>query len=93
MPGYTNTNVMHHLDKPIRLLMWTIDEVVCVLIPVVFGFMIDAWFVGFFSGMLFCYLLRKFKAKVGSTGGLAQLAYWALPQHKLPKSNIKEFLS
>ena len=93
MASYTNTNVMHHLDKPIRLLMWTIDEIVCISAPIIFGFISDAWVIGFLIGISSCFCLRKFKSKIGATGGLAQFKYWAFPQQKMPKSYIKEYLS
>ena len=94
MAEYTNTNVLHHLNKPMRILIWSPGECLSFLGLFALGviFMDYIW-----VALLLMYGVgwgsKKFKSKFGETGGLVQQLYWRFPNRKNPKSNVKEYLS
>lgn len=89
-------HILHHLDDPLRLLKWTIDEALIMILPILLlgvglGEILLGSIVGFggFSGLRF--LKKRFGKKI-----LRPLLYWYLPSHSkfksFPKSHIREFI-
>lgn len=92
---YDSNKILHHLDDPNRILIFTIDEAI-----ILFG--------GFLSGVFFtnllligisvgsCFLIRMFKKRIG-VGAYRAFSYWYLPYSKkaykiFPPSYIREWL-
>lgn len=92
---FDSNKILHHLDDPNRILIFTIDEAF-----IIFG--------GFLTGVFFtnlllialsvmaCLLIRLFKKRIG-VGAYRAFSYWYLPYSKksykaLPPSHIKEWL-
>lgn len=94
MSEYTNTNVMHHLNNPMRVLIWTVDEISCYSVIFLLGMFTNYVISSFILMYVVGFLLKKFKRSLGATGGFAQYAYWELPQLKsMPKSHVRRFYS
>lgn len=75
----SNYLIPRSLDKPYRVLFWTIDECIVAIVPFLFFWLLwDSPLTGMaISGVLLT-LLRKLKGKDGEAY-LLQLVYWHLP--------------
>ncbi len=85
-----------YLDEPTRVILWTIDELIFFLVPVLilfFGF--DQLILGIVTGIAFIFGLRKLKGEQGHYF-LHSLMYWHLPAivrfKSTPPSYYREFL-
>jgi conjugal transfer pilus assembly protein TraL len=87
--------LLHHLDDPFRVLMWTIDEALLLIIPPFIGLMTDQLFLWLVLGFGSFAALRKAKKKFGG-GTLKHAFYWYLPHNKArlkktPPSYIRHY--
>lgn len=93
---YDQHIILHHLDDPLRILHWTLDEASAVLLPAVLGLMADYPLHGLGVSAL-CYgSLKKIKKRFGLET-LKHAVYWYLPKsHKrlphTPPSHIREYI-
>jgi hypothetical protein len=69
------------------------DEIAIYLSILIIGVLMDSIILAFLAMYISGFVLRRFKASFGVTGGFSQLRYWLLPQWNMPKSNVKEYLS
>ena len=93
MSDVTSNNILQCLDSPMKILFWTVDEMVAISMPVMLGLALDWFFAGMVLSIAGFSLLRKFKNSIGEGGTLQQGLYWLLPtKGKLPKSSIREYL-
>ena len=84
------------LDQPFRVFLLTIDELLILILPIIFiGFIWSQMILGFCIGMLGTFGVKKFKGEQGHTY-LFNLAYWYFPpiiQFKMtPPSYIRDYL-
>jgi len=84
------------LDEPFRIYILTIDELLLLVLPILFvGFIFQQMMIGFILGIVGLTLIKKFKGEQGHYY-LLHLAYWYLPdivQFKAtPPSYIREYL-
>lgn len=78
-----NTSIPKYLDEPERLLFWTIDEFIALIVPIVFGFAIGVFWLGLVLSPLSSGLLMKTK-KRRSPGAFLSRCYWYLPSSLVP---------
>ncbi|CUI18211.1 Type IV conjugative transfer system protein TraL (plasmid) [Candidatus Protochlamydia naegleriophila] len=85
------------LDNPLRVIFWSIDEFVLMVIPLMIGFMMASPFI-LLSGIFLKIVCSKFKKKFPV---LKHMIYWYLPTRRLrkqkiiknlPSSHIREFM-
>jgi len=84
-----------HLDTPERFLFWSIEEAVAMIVPFMFGMMINQAFWGLVCSLLGFWGARKLKQQGDNI--INQLVYWHFPHSKslyrwLPPSHIREYL-
>jgi len=88
--------ILHHLDDPLRILKWTIDEAAVLILPFFIGIVINQLFVSAVFAILGIMGLKKLKSKFGQ-GTLKHLMYWYFPHNKkklfkTPPSYIREYI-
>lgn len=93
---YDNHIILHHLDDPLRILKWTIDEALILIVPIFFGIGADHFVAGMMSAGLGFWGLKKLKQRLGFMG-LRHALYWHMPHNKRqlptsPPSYIREYL-
>ena len=87
--------LLHHLDDPLRILKWTIDEAFALIVPsLVLGVGFGRPFTAIIVGLGSYWLLRELKKRFGKKV-LQPLLYWYFPPtkrfKKLPLSYIREY--
>ena len=75
---YESHLILQHLDDPLRILKWTLDEALFVLCAPYVGIMMNAPWVGVSFGILGSVMLKKSKQMFGE-GTLIHGMYWYLP--------------
>lgn len=93
---YDQHLILHHLDDPLRLLKWTLDEAVMILAPTFFGIAIDHPFLGLFCAGSSYWALTHVKKRFGLST-LKHALYWYFPKNSkklshIPPSYIREYL-
>lgn len=88
--------IPRYLDEPMRLILWTWDELTAFLLPLITIYMItNQLLAGIFVGLLLFVGLKKLKGDQGHYF-LRAFAYWHLPQiirlKKTPASYIREYI-
>ena len=87
--------ILNHVDTPLKILFWTIHELLMLIIPFFIGLIIDQLTMGIFLS-LFCFWgSRKFHRYFGK-GQFQAVKYWYLPPERrfksLPPSFIREYI-
>lgn len=85
-----------NLDVPVKIILWTLDEILVFLVPFMMGFlMFGSPMAGMFSGTILVVLLKKIKGEEGCYF-LAHLTYWHLPPivryRATPPSHTRQYL-
>ncbi|WP_068470645.1 type IV conjugative transfer system protein TraL [Parachlamydia sp. C2] len=87
------------LDNPMRVVFWSIDEFLIMVIPLFIGFILANVLI-LLSGIVLKFFYAKLKKK-NSNQSFKHLLYWYLPTHNLkkqgivknfPDSHVREFL-
>lgn len=85
------------LNNPLRVIFWSIDEFLLMVIPLLIGFMMASPFI-LLSGFVLIIIYLKLKKKFPA---LKHMVYWYLPTRRLrkqkiiknlPSSHIREFM-
>ena len=97
MSDYDSHLILHHLDDPLRILNWTLDEAASLMLPVFVGLGFERPLLGLMASGACFYALRRLKKKAGPHT-LRHGLYWYLPHtsRKLPKtppSFIREYVA
>ena len=93
---YESHLILHHLDDPLRILKWTVDEASMLFLPFLIGMFLEQLIIGSTISLGGFWALRKLKSRmVGGT--LKHALYWYLPHtkrhlKKTPPSHIREYL-
>ena len=96
MNDYDQHLILHHLDDPLRILYWTLDEASVMILPVFGGLALEKPLLGIiFAGLCF-WGLRHIKKRFGLST-LKHALYWYLPHNKrklphTPPSCIREYI-
>ena len=95
MKGIT---LLKHLDNPMRVITFSVNELIAYAIPFFLGIMVDSFFFISCLGMGLVYMTNKYMRRLPKFY-LTGLIYWSLPTSKLNKilklnlpSSAKRFL-
>ncbi|MBP6985490.1 MAG: type IV conjugative transfer system protein TraL [Alphaproteobacteria bacterium] len=93
---YDQHIILHHLDDPLRILKWTVDEAAILILPMFFGLAIDHFIVGLLMSAFGFWGLRNLKRRLGLMA-VKHALYWYLPHNRRklptsPPSYIREYL-
>lgn len=93
---YDRHIILHHLDDPIRILYWTVDEALSLMIPIFVGIAVGHPLIGVGFAFLLFWSLRKIKKTYGLES-LVHIFYWNFPTinknlKNTPKSYIREYI-
>lgn len=84
-----------YLDEPTKLIIFTIDELVILVIPILIGLFTDKLLLGLTMGFGLMSLLKKLKGEEGHYF-IYHLLYWYVPQlvklKSTPPSYIRDIL-
>ncbi len=69
--------VLAHLDRPVRLLFWTLDEIAVMMLPFFMGLLMGSVVV-MVGGLMLYRVYRKYKKRL-SLSRFQALFYWYLP--------------
>lgn len=88
--------IPQHLDAPLKIIIWTIDEFLLFIVPfVILLWAFNAPILGLLTGILLVMALKKIKGEEGHYF-LLHLCYWHLPpiiKYKAtPPSYVREIL-
>lgn len=88
--------ILHHLDDPLRIFYWTLDEAAIILVVPFLGLIIEQFFISILIAIFSFWFLRKIKKRYGQ-GTLKHALYWYFPHNvrklkKTPPSHIREYL-
>lgn len=94
---YDKHLLLHHLDDPLRILKWTLDEAGIILLPPFLSLLIESPLLGFVVSGGGYWALRQIKKRFG-LGTLKHALYWYFPHNsrrfkKIPPSHIREYLA
>ena len=97
MNDYDQHIILHHLDDPLRILKWTIDEALVILGPTFLGLATEHPILGLLAAGFGFWVLTRVKKKFGLST-LRHALYWYLPKNNrklphTPPSYIREYLS
>lgn len=89
-------SIPEHLDAPFKIMLWTLDELLALFIPIVLGFFFfDAPITGIVIGASLLFGLKKLKGEQGHYF-IYSLMYWYLPVtfqfKKIPPSHIRQWV-
>lgn len=93
---YDQHIILHHLDDPLRIFHWTLDEAFAVMTPALFGLIIEYPIHGVIGSAVCYWGLKKVKKTLGFET-LKHAMYWYLPKSdkKLPNtppSHVREYI-
>lgn len=93
---YDHHIILHHLDDPLRIFKWTLDEAGIVLGAPFFGLAIDQPIIGLIFAALGYWGLITLKKRFGIST-LKHALYWYFPKNNkklphIPASYIREYL-
>lgn len=92
---YDQHRILHHLDDPMRLLKWTLDEAAVILIPPFFGLAVGHLIPGMVFSAIGFWGITGVKKRVGFVS-LKHALYWYFPHNNralpnTPPSHIREY--
>lgn len=93
---YETHIILHHLDDPLRILKWTVDEALIIIVPPFIGLGADQPLLGFVMAAAGFWSIKRFKERIGM-GFFKQWIYWYLPHNykklkTFPPSYIREYV-
>ncbi|MBT4879513.1 MAG: type IV conjugative transfer system protein TraL [Alphaproteobacteria bacterium] len=95
MVDYDQHVILQHLDDPLRIFKWTVDEAAIIIAPIFFGLGVEEPTLGLLSAGVGFVGLKHLKKKVG-LGTLRHALYWYLPKNQklsnTPPSYIREYM-
>ncbi len=93
---YDQHLILHHLDDPLRLLKWTVDEAGIIIAPLFLGIGVEHPFLGLIVAAGGYWGLVTLKKRFGLST-LRHAFYWYLPKNAkklshMPPSYIREYM-
>ena len=87
--------ILNYVDTPLKILLWTIPEILMLIGPCFVGLIINQLTLGFVASVIILLIYKKYQRCFGK-GQFQAVKYWFLPpETKLsvfPKSYIREYL-
>lgn len=94
---YDSHLILHHLDDPLRILYWTMDEALVLLLPLFAGLGTGHPLVGFVCASIGFWCVKTVKKRFGLST-LRHALYWYFPHSRsklphTPPSYIREWMA
>lgn len=87
--------ILNHVDTPLKILFWTIPELLMLIVPTFTGIILDQVTLGLLSSFLMVWGNKKYQQHFGK-GQFQAVRYWFLPKNKrfkkLPPSYVREYI-
>ncbi len=87
--------ILKTLDTPLKILFWTVPEILMLMVPPFVGLMLNQLTLGIGMSVMGVWISRKYQEHFGK-GQWAAVRYWFLPSpgrfKSLPASSIREYL-
>jgi len=87
--------ILNTLDTPLKILFWTMPELLMLMVPPFLGLMMDQVLLGIALSLVTVWVSRRYQEHFGK-GQLAAVRYWFLGLSNrfktLPQSYIREYL-
>lgn len=92
----TNRHViLNYVDTPLKFLLWTVNEIVMLVVPCFIGIVIDQFALGVIVCVGYFWGYKKYKRRFGK-GQFQAVRYWYLPNDSrfksIPPSFRREYL-
>ncbi len=95
MPEKINNHViLNHIDKPARLLLWSVDQVIVCICPCAIGMITEHIGLGIAFSIIASIAFKVFKKKFGNSK-IHSILYWNFPTSErlvrkgLPPSHVR----
>ena len=87
--------ILNHVDTPLKILFWTIPELLMLMVPSFIGLMINQLILGLTISILNFWANKKYQQHFGK-GQFQAVRYWFFPADRrfksLPPSFIREYI-
>ncbi len=87
--------VLNHVDTPLKILFWTMPEILMLIVPCFVGLIVEQATLGSAISVFSFWLNRKYQQHFGK-GQFQAVKYWFLPPDRrfksLPPSHVREYL-
>jgi type IV conjugative transfer system protein TraL len=86
--------ILNHVDSPLKILLWTVPELLMLVMPIILGLMADQLTLGIAVIFLYFWVSKKYRQHFGQ-GQFHAVKYWYFPKDKrfktLAPSYIREY--
>lgn len=87
--------ILNHVDTPLKILFWTVPELLMLVVPCFVGLIIDQLMLGLFVSGIYYWGSKKYQQYIGK-GQLQAFKYWYFPSDSryktLPCSYVREYI-
>lgn len=87
--------ILNYVDTPLKILLWTVDEILMLIGPAFLGLIIDQFILGMLISVVYFWGYKRYQRKFGK-GQFQAVRYWYLPTSRsfkwLPPSYVQEYL-
>lgn len=87
--------ILNHVDTPLKILFWTVPELLMLITPSFIGLIIDQLTLGLLSSVIYVWGSKKYQRHFGK-GQFQAVKYWFFPRDRrfktLPPSFIREYM-
>ena len=87
--------ILNHVDTPLKILFWTIPELLMLIVPAFLGLILEQALLGLLSSAFIFWGNKKYQQHFGK-GQFQAVKYWFLPRNRgfknLPPSYVREYI-
>lgn len=87
--------ILNYVDTPLRLLLWTVPEILMMIGPFFLGLLLEQLSLGVLVSIGYFYVCKKYQQRFGK-GQFHAVQYWYFPTSRrfqsLPSSYLREYL-
>lgn len=87
--------ILNYVDTPLRILFWTVPELLILIVPLFLGLMIDQLILGVLISVISFWGNKKYQQRFGK-GQIEAVKYWFFPRNRkfksLPPSFVREYV-
>jgi len=86
--------ILNYVDTPLKILFWTVPEILLLVVPLLIGLMINQLILAIIISLVNCWANKKYQQHFGK-GQFQAVSYWFFPQDMrfkiLAPSFIREY--
>ncbi len=87
--------ILNYVDTPLKILLWTVPELLMLIAPMLIGLIIDQLTLGLIVTIFYYWANKKYQRSFGK-GQFQAVKYWYFPPDRrfktLPPSYIREYM-